>query len=103
MCEAVTVRFIQIILTARTKLQNGYEIRYAVEKCIISVRIIIFTLVVCLTKNPFDKTKGDKHNNRRDIYSSYRRNDTPDRFENRLRYYVKNCYNLIMWIVGNPR
>jgi len=39
------------------------KIRYAVEKCIISLRIIIFTLVVCLTKNPFDKTKGDKHNN----------------------------------------
>ena len=77
------------------------KIRYVVEKCPVSLWLIIF-ITFHLNKSPFDKTKGDKHNDRRDIYSPYRWNYTPDWLKNRFGYFIKECCRWMMWVVWDP-
>jgi len=59
-------------------------------------------IMLYLNKSPFDKTKCNKHNYGRNIYSPYRRNYTPDWLKNRFGYFIKECCRRMMWIVWDP-
>jgi len=76
-------------------MKIGYVL---VEKC--AFRLGLLSLYsLRLTEGPLEQAKTKKDNDWRDIYSSYRRNYTPNRLKNRFCYFVKKyCGGIIgLW------